>query len=111
LAGPYKIVDAAYKPAPERNLDVIGNAYEYLAKNFAAKAGEFYTPPDVTELMAEIVTPKESDEIRDPTCCSACVLLKYANQIRKANDGLKKFGNASNGCEHRAKPKLLSFIL
>ena len=82
------------RPSRIGKLDVIGNAYEYLIKNFAAtsgkKAGEFYTPPEVSELMAEIVEPKEGDEICDPACGSASLLLKCANQIRKG-DGSKKF--------------------
>ncbi len=83
------------RPSRIGKLDVIGNAYEYLIKNFAAtsgkKAGEFYTPPEVSELMAEIVEPKEGDEICDPACGSASLLLKCANQIRKAHDGSKNF--------------------
>lgn len=82
-------------PSRIGKLDVIGNAYEYLIKNFAAtsgkKAGEFYTPPEVSELIAEIVEPKEGDEICDPACGSASLLLKCANQIRKCTDGSKNF--------------------
>jgi len=82
-------------PSRIGNLDVIGNAYEYLIKNFAAtsgkKAGEFYTPPEVSELMAEIVDPQEGDEICDPACGSASLLLKCANQIRKSHGGSKSF--------------------
>ena len=83
------------RPSRIGKLDVIGNAYEYLIKNFAAtsgkKAGEFYTPPEVSELMAEIVEPKEGDEICDPACGSASLLLKCANQIRKGSEGSKSF--------------------
>lgn len=83
------------RPSRIGKLDVIGNAYEYLIKNFAAtsgkKAGEFYTPPEVSELMAELVEPKEGDEICDPACGSASLLLKCANQIRKGADGSKNF--------------------
>ena len=83
------------RPSRIGKLDVIGNAYEYLIKSFAAtsgkKAGEFYTPPEVSELMAEIVAPKEGDEICDPACGSASLLLKCANQIRKSHDGSKNF--------------------
>lgn len=83
------------RPSRIGKLDVIGNAYEYLIKQFAAtsgkKAGEFYTPPEVSELMAEIVEPKEGDEICDPACGSASLLLKCANQVRKAHDGSKNF--------------------
>jgi len=82
-------------PSRIGKLDVIGNAYEYLIKNFAStsgkKAGEFYTPPEVSELMAEIVDPEEGDEICDPACGSASLLLKCSNQIRKRHAGSKNF--------------------
>ena len=56
-------------------LDVIGNAYEFLIKNFAStsgkKAGEFYTPPEVSMLMARLVDPQEGEDICDPTCGSS----------------------------------------
>uniref|UniRef100_UPI00203BAC36 N-6 DNA methylase n=1 Tax=Staphylococcus aureus TaxID=1280 RepID=UPI00203BAC36 len=49
---------------------MIGNAYEYLIKNFAAsggqKAGEFYTPPEVSELIAELLDPQPGDSTCDP---------------------------------------------
>jgi len=87
--------DLNLRPSRIGKLDVIGNAYEFLIKNFAStsgkKAGEFYTPPEVSELMAEIVEPKEGDEICDPACGSASLLLKCANQIRKGHDGSKNF--------------------
>lgn len=87
--------DLNLRPSRIGKLDVIGNAYEYLIKNFAAtsgkKAGEFYTPPEVSELMAEIVDPKEGDEICDPACGSASLLIKCANQIRKGANGSKNF--------------------
>ncbi len=67
-------------------LDVIGNAYEYLIKNFAAsggqKAGEFYTPPEVSDLIAELLDPQPGDSICDPACGSASLLMKCANKIR-----------------------------
>lgn len=67
-------------------LDVIGNAYEFLIKNFATtagkKAGEFYTPPEVSLLMARLVEPQEGDQICDPTCGSGSLLMKCARLIR-----------------------------
>lgn len=67
-------------------LDVIGNAYEFLIKNFAStsgkKAGEFYTPPEVSTLMARLMAPQEGDEICDPTCGSGSLLLKCGRLIR-----------------------------
>ncbi|WP_422012714.1 type I restriction-modification system subunit M [Roseateles sp.] len=68
------------------NLDVIGNAYEFLIKNFAStsgkKAGEFYTPPEVSTLMARLMAPQPGDEICDPTCGSGSLLMKCGRLIR-----------------------------
>ena len=83
------------RPSRIGKLDVIGNAYEYLIKQFAAdagrKAGEFYTPPEVSELMAEIVAPKEGDEICDPTCGSGSLLMKCGRRVQIENSGSKKY--------------------
>lgn len=83
------------RPSKVGNLDIIGNAYEFLIKSFAStsgkSAGEFYTPPEVSELIAELVDPKEGDEICDPACGSGSLLLKCANQITKAHAGSKKY--------------------
>ena len=76
-------------------LDIIGNAYEFLIKQFAAdsgrKAGEFYTPPEVSEVMAELVAPKEGDEICDPTCGSGSLLMKCGRRVQIENQGSKKY--------------------
>lgn len=83
------------RPSRIGKLDVIGNAYEYLIKQFAAtsgkKAGEFYTPPEVSELMAELVAPQKGEEICDPACGSGSLLLKCAAQITRSFEGSKKF--------------------
>ena len=82
-------------PSRIGNLDIIGNAYEYLIKQFAAdagrKAGEFYTPPEVSELIAELVAPQEGDEICDPTCGSGSLLMKCGKRIQIEHDGSKKY--------------------
>ena len=76
------------------NLDVIGNAYEFLIKNFAStsgkKAGEFYTPPEVSQLMARLMAPQAGDEICDPTCGSGSLLMKCGQLIR-AQTGSRKY--------------------
>ena len=83
------------RPSRIGNLDVIGNAYEFLIKNFASdagrKAGEFYTPPEVSELIAELVAPKEGDEICDPTCGSGSLLMKCGRQVQKNFKGSKMY--------------------
>jgi type I restriction enzyme M protein len=74
-------------------LDVIGNAYEFLIKNFAStsgkKAGEFYTPPEVSSLMARLMDPQEGDEICDPTCGSGSLLMKCGRLIRERTGSRK----------------------
>jgi type I restriction enzyme M protein len=83
------------RPSRIGKLDVIGNAYEFLIKNFASdagrKAGEFYTPPEVSELISELVAPKEGDEICDPTCGSGSLLMKCGKQVQENFKGSKKY--------------------
>lgn len=75
------------KPSRFGTLNVVANAYEYLLKNFAAsneqKGADFYTPPEVSDLMAELVDPKPGDRICDPFCGSASLLMKCASKVRK----------------------------
>ncbi|CDG85891.1 type I restriction-modification system subunit M [Janthinobacterium agaricidamnosum] len=82
------------RPSRVGTLDVIGNAYEFLIKNFAStsgkKAGEFYTPPEVSSLMARLMAPQEGDEICDPTCGSGSLLMKCGRLIRE-NTGSRKY--------------------
>jgi len=65
--------------------DVLGDAYEYLISQFAAgagkKAGEFYTPSQVSRLMAMIVTEgkKKLRSVYDPTCGSGSLLLRLGD--------------------------------
>lgn len=73
------------------DLDVIGGAYEFLISRFAAsagkKAGEFYTPAEVSMLMARLVEPQEGDDICDPTCGSGSLLLKCAREVKRNAEG------------------------
>jgi type I restriction enzyme M protein len=82
------------RPSRIGNLDVIGNAYEFLIKNFASdagrKAGEFYTPPEVSELMAEIMDMNEGEEACDPACGSGSLLMKCGRRVQ-AKYGSKKY--------------------
>lgn len=76
------------------SLDIIGNAYEFLIKHFAAgsgaTAGEFYTPPEVSDLLANVLEPVEGDSICDPCVGSGSLLLKCGAMVRK-NSGSKKY--------------------
>lgn len=87
------------RPSRIGNLDVIGNAYEYLIGRFAAdagkKAGEFYTPPEVSQLLAKLVDPKSGDRICDPACGSGSLLIKCAYQV--GNNNYSLFGQEANG--------------
>ena len=67
--------------------DVLGRAYEYLIRKFAEgqgqSAGEFYTPREVTILMARILDPEPGEEIYDPACGSGGLLIKSHLRFRE----------------------------
>ena len=73
------------RPSRVGTMDVIGNAYEYLIGKFAAnagkKAGEFYTPPEVSQLIARLVDPQPGERICDPACGSGSLLIKCGQQV------------------------------
>jgi type I restriction enzyme M protein len=75
------------RPSRVGTLDIIGNGYEFLIKNFAAgggqKAGEFYTPPEVSDLIADLLDPQEGDSICDPACGSGSLLMKCGRKIKE----------------------------
>lgn len=87
------------RPSRIGNQDIIGNTYEYLISRFASdsgkKGGEFYTPAEVSTLLAMLLQPKAGMRISDPTCGSGSLLIKVANQI-KSND-YTLYGQESNG--------------
>ncbi len=68
--------------------DVLGDAYEYLIGQFASgagkKAGEFYTPPQASKILAKIVTTdkKKLKSVYDPTCGSGSLLLKVGREVK-----------------------------
>lgn len=73
------------RPSQLENSDIIGDAYMYMLAKFASdagkKGGEFYTPSEVSEVLARVVEPKENDRIYDATCGSGSLLIKAFNQI------------------------------
>lgn len=90
------------RPSRIGNLDVIGNAYEYLIAKFAAgagkKAGEFYTPAEVSELIAELIAPLPGERICDPTCGSGSLLIKCANYVRRlGSNDYSLYGQENTG--------------
>src|SRR3989344_5708368 len=75
--------------------DLLGDAYEYLIKQFAAdagkKGGEFYTPREVERIIIGIVKPHEKDHIYDPCVGSAGFLLESFNYLKeKAGEKIAK---------------------
>lgn len=76
----------------QTELDVLGDAYEYLIGQFASgagkKAGEFYTPQEVSKILAKIVTTGKSKlkSVYDPTCGSGSLLLRVAKEVEEVNN-------------------------
>lgn len=87
------------RPSRMGNHDIIGNAYMYLISRFASdagkKGGEFYTPGEVSELLAKLVEPKKGDRICDPACGSGSLLIQVAKEV--GDDDFALFGQESNG--------------
>jgi type I restriction enzyme M protein len=86
-------------PSHLENDDVIGDAYEYLISFFASdagkKAGEFYTPSEVSTLLAKLTKSAPGSRICDPTCGSASLLIKAGIEVGSNNFSL--YGQEANG--------------
>ena len=83
--------------------DKLGNAYEYLIKDFADDSGhtaaEFYTNRTVVQLMTKIMDPQPGETVYDPTCGSGGLLLNCALQLKaegKEYRTLKLYGQEIN---------------
>ena len=74
------------------NSDILGDAYEYLIAQFASgagkKAGEFYTPQQVSTILARLVTDGKSrlKSVYDPTCGSGSLLLRVAKEVDEVSN-------------------------
>jgi type I restriction enzyme M protein len=91
---PNEVVHALIQHFDEHDLsnksvppDILGRAYEYLIKQFAddagAKAGEFFTPPEVVDTLVRILEPRPGDTIYDPTAGSGGMLVHAADYLRE----------------------------
>lgn len=85
------------------NPDVLGDAYQYLIKQFAddggTKGGEFYTPREVVKVLVNILKPQEGDRIYDPTVGSGGMLIESMHYIKEhgGNDrNVSLFGQEIN---------------
>ncbi len=87
------------RPSRVGNRDVIGDTYQYLIEHFASdagkKGGEFYTPPEVSTLLARLMQPKKGSRICDPACGSGSLLIRVAEEVGGKDVSL--FGQESNG--------------
>ncbi|MTK14235.1 MAG: type I restriction-modification system subunit M [Clostridiaceae bacterium] len=67
--------------------DILGNAYEYLIKQFAdmggKKGGEFYTPTQIVKVMVNLLKPQEGERVYDPTCGSGGMLIQSIQYIKE----------------------------
>ena len=91
---PNEVVHALIQHFDEHDLsnasvpsDILGRAYEYLIKKFAddagAKAGEFFTPPEVVDTLVRILEPRPGDTVYDPTSGSGGMLVHTADFLRE----------------------------
>ncbi|MCB9235270.1 MAG: type I restriction-modification system subunit M [Bacteroidia bacterium] len=87
------------RPSHLGGVDIIGGAYEFLISNFASdagkKAGEFFTPSEVSTLLARLTKSAPGSRICDPTCGSGSLLIKAGQEVGSENFSL--YGQEANG--------------
>ncbi len=87
------------RPSHIGGADIIGGAYEFLISNFASdagkKAGEFFTPGEVSTLLARLTKSAPGSRICDPTCGSGSLLIKAGLEVGSENFSL--YGQEANG--------------
>ncbi len=87
------------RPSHLEGTDIIGGAYMFLIENFASdagkKAGEFFTPKEVSSLIAKLTKSKPGSRICDPTCGSASLLIKAGEEV--GSDNFSLYGQEANG--------------
>src|SRR3990167_10111961 len=85
--------------------DLLGDAYEYLMKHFAVESGkskgQFYTPAEVSRIMAKVIEANKADTgmhtVYDPTCGSGSLLLKVAEEAQKITIYGQELDNTTAG--------------
>lgn len=87
------------QPSHLEGNDIIGDAYEFLIAKFAGdagkKAGDFYTPSEVSTLLAKLLAPQPGNRLCDPTCGSGSLLIKMGREVGSNNFSL--YGQENNG--------------
>ena len=91
--------------------DAIGEAYIFLIEQFASdagkKAGEFFTPRTVSELVAQLAGPKPGALICDPACGSGSLLLRAGEEV--GGENFRLYGQESTG-QTRALARMNMFL-
>ena len=109
LLGDFKDLDL--RPKHLEKGDIIGDAYIYLIERFASdagkKAGEFYTPRQVSRVLAKLVAPKAGEKIADPACGSGSLLIEAAQEV--GSKDVMLYGQEVNGGTH-ALAKMNMFL-
>ena len=109
LLGDFKDLDL--RPGHLEKGDIIGDAYIYLIERFASdagkKAGEFYTPRQVSRVLAKLVAPQPGETISDPTCGSGSLLIEAAQEV--GSKDVMLYGQEVNGGTH-ALAKMNMFL-
>ncbi len=96
------IAQLPFEKYTNSTIDAFGDAYEYLIKMYASNAGksggEFFTPQEVSELLARItiVDKKSINKVYDPACGSGSLLLKFAKLLGEKNVRQGYFGQEIN---------------
>lgn len=86
----------------DNTIDTFGDAYEYLMQMYAGNAGksggEFYTPQEVSELLARLASYDNPhiEKVYDPACGSGSLLMKFAKTVGRDNPNLRYFGQEIN---------------
>jgi type I restriction enzyme M protein len=87
------------RPSRIGGADIIGGAYEFLISNFAGdagkKAGEFFTPSEVSTLLARLTKSEAGSRICDPTCGSGSLLIKTGLEV--GSNDFSLYGQEANG--------------
>jgi len=94
-----------FRPSVIGTEDIIGNAYMYLIERFAEgagkKGGEFFTPHEISVLLAKLMKPETGARIYDPTCGSGSLLITVAEEVPFKKGTIIRdcslFGQESNG--------------
>lgn len=94
-----------FRPSVIGTEDIIGNSYMYLIERFASdggkKGGEFFTPHEISELLAKLMQPQTGARIYDPACGSGSLLITVAEEVPyKKGTAIRDcslYGQESNG--------------